>query len=421
MALDHIRIIPLVMLIILLPLPTYADETISWQECVERAQNHNPDLHIARELVIRSAADLKITRSEALPDVRGEMAYERSDSSSGGERDTYSAGISARQMIFDGFRTSNEVSAARASEDSARYRYKIISSDVRLKLRTAFVELLRAQELLKITGEIVLRREQNAELVRLRYEAGREHRGSLLTAEANLAQSEFDSEQARRKVALSRRSLSLVIGRDISDGVVAEGALQLISMPDVSVDISTLADMHPVVNELAALRDTAMFQARAAKGDYYPSLYLNARIGVSDETWPPEEDEWSAGLQLSYPFYEGGARSARVLRANALARQTEAEMKSGRNEIIEKLDTARADLNEAMSFVKVQRKFLEASRERANIARAQYGSGLISFDTWTIIEDEIARKEVSYLEALYNAHLAAAEWVHSKGGALEDE
>ncbi len=57
--------------------------------------------------------------------------------------------------------------------------------------------------------------------------------------------------------------------------------------------------------------------------------------------------------------------------------------------------------------------------ERATISEAQYSSGLISFDNWIIIEDDLVMAKKSYLEVQANALLAEANWIQAKGGTIE--
>jgi len=67
----------------------------------------------------------------------------------------------------------------------------------------------------------------------------------------------------------------------------------------------------------------------------------------------------------------------------------------------------------------VQRKFLEAAQERARIAEAQYSLGLIQFDNWTIIEDDLVGTKKAFLDTQANALLAEANWISAKGETLE--
>jgi outer membrane protein TolC len=76
-------------------------------------------------------------------------------------------------------------------------------------------------------------------------------------------------------------------------------------------------------------------------------------------------------------------------------------------------------LQDAIEVVDVERKTLEATEERSKIAEVQYATGFISFDNWIIIEDDLVRAKLAYLDSEANALLAEANWIQAKGETLE--
>lgn len=398
-----------------------APETLSWEDCIREATANNPDVRSSMEAVRQAEALRSIISSDRWPQVNSELDIRRAEQDPGEPADSYSYGLSATQLLFDGFKISYDVRAADEEVRSAEYELRVISADVRFRLRSAFVELMRAQEFVKITEAIVERRKQNADLVKLRYEAGREHRGSLLTLEANLAQAQFEAAQSLRNVRVAQRRLLKEIGRKQLTEVRAEGDFgaqsELVERPA----IEEIAERSPVVLERKARKESARYSLKAARVDFVPEIGVNAHVGKADDTWPPENDEWSAGISVSFPLFEGGRRIAEVSRATAALGQAEADEQSSRDTVIVSLEETWTNYTDAVGNALVQLKFLEAARERAEIARAQYGSGLISFDNWTIIEDDLVRVEKTFLEAKANVLIAQAAWFQAQGRTLEDE
>ncbi|MDD5738166.1 MAG: TolC family protein, partial [Candidatus Omnitrophica bacterium] len=195
-----------------------AEEVFTWEDCVKEAAKNNPDLVSAKESVNSVTADKSITASGLFPQVSADAGVSKSKSGSSGgasssSTNNYNYGVSGSQLIFDGFNTANKVNAAAENIKAAQESYRFTSSDVRLRLRTAFIELLKAQDGLRIKEEIFERRRQNYELVTLRYESGQENKGSLMTEEANLIQARYDVTQAKRDIELAQRKLTKELGR----------------------------------------------------------------------------------------------------------------------------------------------------------------------------------------------------------------
>jgi outer membrane protein TolC len=124
-------------------------------------------------------------------------------------------------------------------------------------------------------------------------------------------------------------------------------------------------------------------------------------------------------VSLSLPLFEGGRRTAEVSRTKALFNQAQADERSGRDSVILTLEQTWTEFQDGIDRVEVQRKFLEASEERSKIAQAQYSTGLITFDNWTIIEDDLVRTKRSFLDAQGNALISEAEWLQARGETLD--
>ncbi len=110
---------------------------------------------------------------------------------------------------------------------------------------------------------------------------------------------------------------------------------------------------------------------------------------------------------------------AQVAQAQALYRQTEADERSKRDGVVVNLEQTWVALQDAIETVEVERKSLEATEERSKIAEAQYSTGFIDFNNWTIIEDNLVTAKKAFLNVQANALLAEANWIQAKGETLE--
>jgi outer membrane protein TolC len=397
-----------------------ADEALTWEGCLQEAKKNHPDLISAEAVVKQAQANRAIATSNILPQVSTEVRQSTAKSAASTKRsDTYSYGVTAQQLLFDGLKTPYDIAAAGKNVKSARYSYTVTSADIRLSLRTAFIELLKTQEFLSIAEDIAVRRKQNADLVQLLYDGGREHRGSLLTAQADLSQAEFDVAQAKRNIILAQRQLTKELGRTVFNPLRVIGDFNIVPTTSNRPNFETLAASTPFLEALAAEKEASKLDLKSAKADFFPQVYANAHVGRSDAYWPPDNDEWSIGVTLTFPLFEGGRRWAEVSKARAVLNQKKADERSQRDSVILTLADTWTTWQNSIDNVAVQKNFLKAAEERAKIAQAQYSNGLISFDNWTIIEDELVRTQKSFLDAQGNAFLAEAQWIQAQGGTLD--
>jgi TolC family type I secretion outer membrane protein len=401
---------------------------LAWEDCLSEARKNNPELISAVESINAQKAAKAITVSGLFPQIDSSLgastAGTSSTSSSTGvttksTTDTYTYGVSGTQLIFDGLKSFRDVKAAGENIKEAEQAYRFTSSEVRLALRAAFINLLKAQELIRVTEEIVKIRRDNLELITLQYQSGLEHRGALLTAEANLAAANFDLAQARRNVEFSERQLSKEMGRKEFKPLSIKGDFSVRDSAKEKPDFEDLVKRHPSVLQAAFKKNSASFGVKSAYGNFAPELSGTAGASKRSAHWPPENNQWNLGLSLSMPVFEGGLRTAQVSQAQATYRKAQADERNAWDTAIVGLEQAWAGLQDAIETVIVQQKTLQASEERSKISEAQYSIGFIAFDNWIIIENDLVSAKKSYLQAQANALLSEANWIQAKGETLE--
>ncbi|MFA6142881.1 MAG: TolC family protein [Candidatus Omnitrophota bacterium] len=408
------------------------EQVIGWNECVKEAKAKHPDLVSAAEKIDVNLAAKEITRSAVLPQISGnasEVTTKQASASSttittaasskNNRNTVYQYNLVGQQLLFDGFKTSFDLSTAERNIIASRYDYNVTSSNIRLNLRTAYANLLAAQEYVKVTQEIEARRRQNLELVKLRYEGGREHRGSLLTSEADLAQAIYDVNQAKRSVYLAQRQVIKGLGQTKYLPLAATGDLEVKELVREMPEFENIAETTPFLQQLIAKKEAARFGVSSAKAQFFPQVYVNGNLGNTNTNAFPDKNTWSIGTSLSLPIFDGGNIIANLSKAKATFGQTEADERSGRDSVIVTLASAWVTLQNAVDNVGVQKKFLEATRERARISEAEYSIGLLIYDNWIIIENNLVSAKKSYVTAQRDALVAEASWIQAKGGTLD--
>jgi outer membrane protein TolC len=402
--------------------PANADEILTWADCVKITAENNPDIQSAAEKTAQAKANVGITRSTLLPQVDASASVSKTKAETGSSRTTgttenYSYGVSGKQLLFDGTKSIYDLKSSQKQLEAVDYDYQISSSNVRLSLRKAFIQLLRAQELTGISKEIAAIRKKNFDLVQMRYKAGVENKGSLLTAEANMAQAESEVSQSERNIFTARNSLIKEMGLKEFKTVNVKGDFK-VNDEKQKPEMANLVQSNPEVRKIISQRESADYKNKSAMLDNSPKIYGQLSAEKTGPKWPPENSEISASVQMSLNLFQGGRSYYQMENSRAYYSQIIADERSKRNTVMLTLEQKWNNLQNNVDNMNVQSKFLRAAEERAVIADAQYSIGSIVFDNWIIIQDALVNAKKNYLEAEANALSAEADWIQAKGGTL---
>lgn len=404
--------------------PAWADKPLTWTDCLVAASKNHPDLISAKESIRQEQDSKKITASTLWP--QASASFEAINSASNSPRsgiktnsNTFDYGLSASQLLFDGFKTINNVKASQENIKASQWNFQYVSSQVRFRLRTAFVNLLKAQEAIKLSKEIYDIRKQNLDLITLRYNSGTEHKGALLTAQANLAEAEFEIHQATRNLQVAQRDLIKEIGGKIFEPITVEGSFDIGIKYEQTPNLENLVEENPQLLRLRAQKNAASFDVKSNQSNFWPSVSLVGGVARSDQSWPPQTTGTDVGVKVSWPLLEGGSRAAQLDQARSIVRDLGAQEQSLKDSLVLALEQSWSSLEDAIEQVSVEKNFLNAAEERAKIAQQQYAVGLLQYDNWTIIEDNLVSVKKTFLNTQTNALLAEANWVEAQGRTLE--
>ncbi|HSA58585.1 MAG TPA: TolC family protein [bacterium] len=426
--------LPRVMIVlVLLAAPNAAAETLSWRECVDEAAQANPTIRAAEATVSSARYQTKAAYGAFFPQVTGNADYSnggRSTSSPGtltpsaggvltdNNNSFLSFSVNARQNVFSGFRDKARIGQGKANETVARSDLHLARSQASFDLKSAFAELRYAQDFHRLTEDIVKRRRDNSNLVALRFESGRENKGSLLLSRAYLDDAEFDRQQAANAIETSRQELARVLGRENLDEIRVAGTVPVTKprpLKSYADSLDGLMDQTPEFRRAAGQKKLAQETVREARSAFFPSLDVNAAVGRQGDQWFPEDNRWSVGVGLSLPLFSGGTdyhnfKSAKARDLAAAYNKTGAE-----TQVRARLVSAHKAFVDAVKRLEADKSFLDAASVRAEIARSKYDNGLISFEDWDIIENDLINRQKAYLVSQRDRITAEAAWERALG------
>ncbi|MDD5262213.1 MAG: TolC family protein [Methylacidiphilales bacterium] len=395
---------------------------LDWERCVKEAAENNPDLRGARENVINFQAQFKGSFSSLFPQISASAngtdthtINRESSFSSTTTTHQYSAQLNVDQMIFDGFKTNGQIDQSSANYQVSLMGEAIEKSTVHFSLKTAFAQLLYAQEQLKLAEHIAAARKQEAQQVELKYEGGQEDKGSYLLTAANYRQALYEESQARRNIKVSQRQLAQVLGRITAIDIHVTGELKTKKPPAKEPDYLDMAAGTPIHLQSDMNVAAAKAGITIARSEFMPTVSVTGSAFKQGHTVLPRSEGWEAGLNVSLPIFDGGLNYFDVRSASARYRQSLANRQSSDDQIVFTLEQTYNALLNSIEVVEVNQQLLKANQVRAEIAEGLYANGLASFQDYDQIQNSLISIQKTELQTRRDAVIAEANWELAQG------
>lgn len=411
------QILSLCLISILWQQQAQAEKIFSWQESVRLAAQNNPQLLAAQSSLAAAEATGKGSYSGYFPQVTGTLSYNYGSNPAAASEasKSYAASLSASQSLFAGFEDSARVDQSKAAREIAESDLMATKAQVSYDLKSAFMNLQHMQNLVQLMGDIIKRREYNLRLVQLRYENGGENKGSVLLSKAYLEQAKLERMQADNGASLAQVQLKKNLGLEISEESIKVSGEVPVSEPQEGLDLMSIALAVPEYIRATAQVESAKAILGLARSSFYPSLNLTGSTGRTGPEWFPEQNRWSLGLSLSIPLFSGGSDYYAHRSASEKYRAAEFQRMNASGTSLEKVKSAHSFFEESVQKLKVDQAFSQAAGIRQKIAREKYNNGLLSFDNWDIIENDLINRQKSLLQSQRVRVLSEASWEQAKG------
>lgn len=405
---------------------------VSWTQAVKETSETNLDLASSRKSLRRAQFQKANSISSFLPSLSLRTSYSRSGETEGPaggrfaivsnslDSDSASLSLSASQDLFNGFRNLAGLKRTQAQLRSAEADEQNSRASVGLELERAYHRLLFAQNQVLVSGNIAVRRAENSDLVKLRFNAGREHKGSLLQTQARASQARFEASKAARDLGSASAELARVMGRKSDLNLRVEGNFNFPNADSNTPKFESLAlDIPSVVksrNQIEASRASVI----SSRASFLPTFGANASVSTSDTrvgglAGPLRGGSWSLGVSGTLPLFNGGSNRWNYLSARSDWKRSQDSYEATLERAVVSLRNDYLNFIDAIERNQVRQQFLEASELRSEIGRTSYTQGRLGFTSWDQIETELINAQKSALSSQRDARLAWASWQRALG------
>jgi outer membrane protein TolC len=427
---------------------------LSVDDAVTIALHQSDEVGVAAARVDVADAQYGAARANALPQLRINSAYLHTYESARGQAvgaqfnqpNTYTANANLSQTLFQGGKLLSAARAADELRDAARFDEREVRANVTVLVQRSYLEAL-------FTGRIAELQQRNLALATGRVtqveqfeRAGQAARYDVLRARVARANIEPLAIQAQSNRELALLDLKRVLNLPI------ERPVALVSHIDPAAAAAMLAalDDTTAVAERAAVKSAELNLAarqlgvRVARADYYPTLTAFFQSGF--QAFPPPGQGFpttrgnvdatncpvgsaatlrcqnggffsdrQAGLNISFPLFDGFRVKSNVDLAKALTRLAELELRQQREAVSLDVARGRAELRRARAvFVASQQNSAEAD-EAFRLASLRFARGLSTQLEVSDAQLALLTAQSTEARATYDLFLASADLARALG------
>jgi outer membrane protein len=401
------------------------------------ALGQQPQVLVARAATSIAQAQADQARAPLLPQVIGSAGYTRETGNyaprpgaipttlgvGGGSLfsqsyDYWQLGLSATQLIYDFGQTVGKLHAANATVEAQRASEQVARLGVLLNVRRAYFNARAMKELVDVAKETL--DDQNKHLVQVQafVQVGTQPPIALAQQKAAVAnalvqlitsQNNYDTAKAQLNQAAG-----LIGGTEYEVGDETMPMLEDEDQPLEALASKGLA-ARPEMLVLVRQRDVQDALVASAKGTYGPTISAGAGItdyGVQLDQLVPN---WSAGLTVTLPIFQGGLTKGLVRQAEAGLESVDAQRALEELQVRLDVDSARLAVRAAKATIGAVDDALTSAREQLRLAEQRYATGVGNIIELNDAQVAYTTAAAQVVQARYSLSTARAQLLAAMG------
>ncbi len=402
-------------------------------DCIQIAIDGKKTVLSAELGVVSASKGLKASYSGLLPSVQAatsagqtrfleresislDLANYEIDTTRTDHYNSYSAGLTLNQTVYDGGRSWNQVQQAKTNLDIAKLNQRSINIQVIQKVIQSYYGLLQAQKLLDVSEKNLEMSTQQVSLVKKQFDLGVVKRTDLLKAEVAKGQARVDLLNKKTSLQNARRILFNDMGlQDFGQEItVVESDWVIPNIPSSSEILKLLKGQNPsllVSKAQVTLNDLAY---RLVRGLRLPSMNTSMNFSANaesgNELLDALNDDWSLGLNLSIslPIYSGSTLSIQQQQANLSRQQSEYSYVTLLNDLRVQAELIRETLNNYAEIIPLNQSVVAAAEEDLKLVRERYSLGSATILEVLDAQVSLIRSNSTLINTVHDARVQEA-------------
>ncbi|MFM2590126.1 TolC family outer membrane protein [Vibrio sp. TBV020] len=330
------------------------------------------------------------------------------------------ATVSLTQLLWDGNATLNDIDRTSADAESIRWQLLANASDLALQVTQVYLDAVKATEVLALSESNLAVHKKIYRDIQKRASSGIGSTADVSQVEARIAKAHGNLLAAQNNLVDTHTQFRRLVGQEPLGLIYprADETKLPLSLTDALVQAF---DEHPVIKVSLVDVDSARFQYKQSKGNYYPTFSIEASQTWRDDAGGDEgsSDETLAMLRMRYNLYNGGSDSDLSERAAYQLNQAKDLRDNAYRQVEESLRLSWSALDLTLQQKNFLADHVDSASETVIAYEKQYRIGQRTLLDLLNTENELFEARKDYLDAHYAEQYAKYRVMNATGNLLD--
>jgi outer membrane protein len=388
----------------------------SIDECIEIALENSPLIQVAEGSVKKSKLDVGDAKAGLLPeiDLSGGYYIDKTYNTFEWNRDHYDLELSASVQPFSSGKTYLDIERTNANLNSERERYRLTRMDLIMEVISRYYNLIKVSQMLELLVSTLEQKEYQLEFSRAQFELGMVPRADTLKARAAFEGARVDLHETDGEYLIRKAELNEIMGLDLDSSIsVKEVELKDLDVPEFDSVLTVAYENRPDIKKQKSSIAASKYNMMIAWTDRLPTLTLTGGYGLNAERFAFEDlpvnrtnlddnSDWSIGLSLSFPIFDGGVKSREIRKANIDLNNARLEYENLQREVKLEVKSAHLNLENSSKKIELTERQVASAEESYEAALGMYKNGLAPITE--VIDAEVALTEgrINFISSKYD-------------------
>jgi len=330
------------------------------------------------------------------------------------------AGITLQQLLFEG-QVFVGLQARRASMEFVRLGADVTEENIRANVYKIYFQLAAARFQTQILDANIARLQKLSDDTRKIYSAGFAEKLDIDKVTVQLNNLVTERQKVLNSVDNGYVGLKFLLGMSVRDTLVLKDTVSYEQVRQGILEATQYKYEDRKEFQYAQKGiELGKYNIRRYKLTYLPTVALASNYNVLLQSnkfgfggaWNRGA---SIGLNVSVPVFDGFARAARIQRARLELQKSETQLEGLKLNIDNEVQTARNNLNNALSTLDIQKRNMELAEKVYGQTRKKYEIGSGSQTEITNADADLRVAQSNYISALYDAIIARIDFMKATG------